>query len=194
MRITVSAASIHPILLTALLTAGFSACSVQAHAGSSKADAYKAAAEGVISEQISKKGFGPLTPTCALPAANRTNDGDVFICTATTADGRVITFDATIESDGVEVVPTNVLTTTTLRNVEKSAADAISKNVGRPIKATDLSCGNDFIVYVPGDPIACTLTDPDGRFELPAVVTLDSIGPNAKLRVKVGEQVSEPSA
>jgi hypothetical protein len=192
MRINVSPASIRPVLLAAVLTSGFSACSVHARAGSSKADAYKAAAEGVISTQIALKSFGPLTPTCETPS--RTNDGDMFTCTGTTTDGRVITFDATIASKGVDVVTTNVLTTTNLRNIEKSAADALSANVGKPLKATDLSCGNDFIVYTPGDPIACTLTVPDTGAELPAVVTLDSMGENAKLRVKVGAPTLTPSA
>jgi hypothetical protein len=192
-RVTVSPVSVRPIwLAAAALAVAMSACSVHTQVGASKADAYKAAAEGVISTQVALKGFGPLTPSCQTPS--RTNDGDIFTCTATTVDGRVITFDATIANKGVDVVTTNVLTTTNLRNIEKTATDVLSAKVGQPLKATDFSCGNDFIVYTPGDPIACTLTVPDGGAELPAVVTLDSVGEHAKLHVKVGTPVSEQSA
>jgi hypothetical protein len=187
MRVTVPRRSIRPVVLAVgTLAIAVSACSVQTRVGTSKAAAYKKAAEGAISEQISKKGFGPLTPTCELPEPSNTNDGDTFTCTATTTDGRVITFDSTIADNGVDVVPTNVLTTTNLRNIERTAANALSENVGKPLKATDFSCGNDFIVYKAGDAIACTLTNPDGSGELPAVVTLDGLGENAKLHVKVG--------
>jgi hypothetical protein len=182
MRVNVFHATSRIVLIAGTFGVVVSACS--AHLTTSRAPAYKAAAERAISDGISKQGFGPLTPSCDMPTSSR--DGQTFNCTAATIDGRVISFSATIANQGVDVVPTNVLSVTKIRNIEKTAARVLSEKVGTPLKATDFACGNSYIVYNIGDPIACTLSYPDGSGEAPAVVTLDSLGDDAKLRVTVG--------
>jgi hypothetical protein len=138
------------------------------------------AAERLIAGDLEAQiGLGALQPSCDDPP-DPFPVGESFDCTATTGDGATITLTATQDrEDHLDVVTTNVVSPTGLQKLEASAAKVLGDNVGTPLPAENLDCGDRSLIVTVPQEIRCTLTEPGTGTRRGATLTLKNIDPGA---------------
>ncbi|MFN0025751.1 MAG: hypothetical protein ACKV2O_01005 [Acidimicrobiales bacterium] len=173
------------VLLGVLLSAAVGACSASS-------TNFRSAAEKVITDDIATQGnLGDLKATCDEPAS--TEIDEKFQCTAETADGEVIAFDATIaEDDTVNVESTNLITPDGLKQIEEIAVKALESQIGATLGLENFDCGQDAVVIdVSAEVLTCVLTEPDSGLKYEAKVDIPDLNDPGKLSVEVAEMPLE---
>ena len=154
---------------------------------SASATNYQEAAEKLIGSELSDQlAMSSLDGHCEEPSSN--DVGTTFSCTATSADGETIRFEAEIKPDEkVFVTTTNVLSAERLAQIEAEAARILTEQVGQDLPAENIDCGDTAIVAESGAPFVCALTDPSSSEVYDAKITLDDVESPTRLDVEVSD-------
>lgn len=153
---------------------------------------FASAAKKVINEDIAAQSeLGDLDTTCDEPTS--TEVGETFECTAETADGEFITFEATIgEDDTVNVESTNLITPDGLEIVEETAINALEAEIGAKLGRENFDCGDKAVVIdASAETLSCVLTEPDSGLKYEAKVDIPDLAEPGKLSVEVSDKPLE---
>lgn len=168
-----------------LLSAVMAACSAS---GTN----FREAAEKVITEDIAAQSkLGDLEASCDEPTS--TDVDQTFRCTAETAEGEVITFEATIaEDDTVNVVSENLITPDGLQQIEEIAVNALEEEIGARLGRENFDCGDEAVIIdVSAEVLTCVLTEPDSGLKYEAEIDIPDLDDPGKLSVEVAEEPLE---
>lgn len=168
---------------------GASAALLMLAACSASSSDFKSTAEDLIEGDIAEQSaLGDLSATCEKPDGDP-KPGDVFACTATTADGRTIEFTSTVEEDDkVNVESTNLITVDGLASIEQVAVAALEQEIGQTLGQENFDCGSEPVI-VDASPasLTCALTDPGTGDVYDAQVDLPSLDDIGSLTVQVAD-------
>ncbi|MCP3936650.1 MAG: hypothetical protein GY708_14890 [Actinomycetia bacterium] len=136
--------------------------------GDSPEEAATKVIEGDLADQLG------LSLAADCPDVEDPVDGDAFTCTATTEDGSIVHFDATIDeaAQEVSVVSTNTLEASEL---ERAIAEVTNDDLGSALTPGDIECGEGSVIVAVDDSVVeCQIADPatGEHFALAAEVDL----------------------
>lgn len=138
----------------------------------SSSDFDVAARELIATELTAQTGLGEQTAVCDLPESPQT--GDLFTCTGTLTDGRVINYEGVIETDGnFSLGSTNVIFQ--VQAFEEIFHGALLQNNPEgQLTLEGVDCGDEPIVLA-DDTFVCILRPDDVDGPLQALVTMPDI-------------------
>ncbi len=115
--------------------------------------------EGLIERDLAKQiGLGDLDAECDEPAEK--TEGETFDCTATTEDGRTITFQGTMRSDSeIHVVSTNLLLPSEVDTLRDEGARVLSEQNAIEVLPDDIDCGDEAVLLDDAGEFTCEITD-----------------------------------
>ncbi len=148
--------------------------------------------EGLIERDLAESiGLGELDATCEEPASRE--EGETYVCTATTEDGRVIEFLGTVEDDDrINVVTTNLLTLADLDGLRDDAATRFTESEDGPdMAADDIDCGTEPVILDEHEFI-CEVTDVTTGDVWELIITTTPFEPGVGIRsefYQIGEQL-----
>lgn len=146
--------------------------------------------EGLIERDLAASiGIGELDAECEEPASK--DEGETYVCTATTEDGRVIEFLGTVEAGNkINVVTTNLLTVADLDGLRADAAASLNEANGLTIDPDDIDCGDEPVI-LQDDEFLCEITDVTNDSVWELIVRTAPFEPGVGLvpAYKVGEQL-----
>lgn len=147
-------------------------------------------AENVIVEELQDKiGLGPLDPECGQPA--KYEAGETFTCTATTEDGRVLTFHGEMtDPDTFDVVTSNLLTAEDVVGIRRSVAEAMGPEVDATVDPDDIVCPDDIVVLDDTGDFTCEITDTATGAVYALLISTGGIEPGVGIR-KLDFEITE---
>lgn len=157
---------------------------------SASATNYKAEAEKLIVETIAPDiGLGDLKSECEKPAKDSPAVGDTFDCTATTADGDVITLVATVDKPNhINVNTSNLVAKDAAKRLGVAAVGLLEEQLGVTIGAENMDCGTtSLIVDAQAPQIVCGLTNTTSGDVYDATITIDDLANIDEINVVVAD-------
>ena len=127
-------------------------------------DPQDAAQDRIESQEFTDQvGLGPLGAECNDPGD--VEEGDVFLCTATTDDDRNVEVTATIvDDDTLNVRTTNVVLASDVPRVADLAVRLLNEQNGLGFPPGTIDCGTESVVLAGDQTMPCVLNNPgDGR-------------------------------
>lgn len=122
---------------------------------------------GDLAEQI---GLGALIPDC--PAVDDPEVGTTFACTATTADGQIITIDGVVDrEDHIDLKATNLVAGPP---IEQQLAETLqTQNPDAGLTADGVDCGGEVIVLV-DQQLTCEIRPANAPMQIATLTVIDS--------------------
>jgi len=133
-----------------------------------------AAEERIESEEfVQQIGLGELTAECNDPGD--VEEGDTFLCTATTADDQTIKITTTIvDEESLNVRSTNIVVADAVGRLEAAAVDLLNRQQKISLPPGSIECGDTTVVLADDKTMPCVLNDTNGDV-YDAVVTIGDL-------------------